>query len=120
MNADDFRMMPVLPDLTKLSDGTRGVRGGGFGYRLEYEYAPAVRPVETSPVGQHFMTRVMRDIVQIGTFFDEMIRLTDSFGAITTSQVNDSDPHWDNAWLPAMDGMSIYTLIAARKPKDVS
>jgi hypothetical protein len=117
MKADDYRMMPPLPDLTRLSDGTRGLRSGGFGYRLEYEYTPAVRPMEASPVGQHFIARVERDVAPIADFFDEMIRLKDNFAAITTSQVNDSDPHWDNIWLPAMDGMSIYALIAARKPK---
>jgi hypothetical protein len=117
MNVNDFRMTPVLPDLTKLSDGTRGLRGGGFGYRLEYEYAPAVRPVETSPVGHLFVARAMRDIDAISAFFDDMIRLKSSFAAIPTSQINDSDPHWDNIWLPAMDGMSLYTLIATKKPK---
>lgn len=117
MNTDDFRLLPSLPDPTRLPDGTRGLRGGQFGYRFEYEYAPAVRAIETSPAAAQFSARVRRDEAEIASFFGEMISLKESFAAITASQVNNTDPHWDNVWLPAMDGMSLYTLIARHKPK---
>lgn len=117
MNVEDYRLLPVLPDTTRLSDGTRGLRSGGFGYRLEYEYAPAVRPMETSPVGRQFMARAGRDTKAIAGFLATVASFRDSFAAITTSQINQVDPHWDNVWLPVADGMAIYALIARYKPK---
>lgn len=50
---------------------------------------------------------------------DAIVAHADRFAALRARH-DASAPHepcWDNGWLPVLDGMSIYTLVADRKPR---
>lgn len=39
------------------------------------------------------------------------------FEGITSNMVNEIDPYWNQTWLPPLDGISLYTVVADCKPK---
>lgn len=117
IKTDDYRLNMPIPRLRKFEDGTRGWGPGQFIYRMDYEYAPAVRAMETSWVGHNFISRVMRDSVAVTQFFKSIENLKPWLGKITTTQTDPSEPFWDNPWMPGIDAAAIYTLIAEHRPK---
>jgi hypothetical protein len=117
MKTDDFRLDMPIPTLRKFADGTRGWGPGQHIYRMDYEYAPAVRALETSRVGHNFIARVMRDSAAITGFFGEIEKYRDWLGKIPTEEVSPAEPFWNNPWMPGLDAAAIYTLIAQQRPK---
>lgn len=116
MNTDEFRLDLLIPTPRKHADGTRGWGPGQNIYRMEYEYTPAVRPLETSWVGKNFIKRVMRDQDAITSFFDQIKKYKNWFENITTNETDEAEPFWNNQWIPGADAAALYTLIAENKP----
>lgn len=51
-------------------------------------------------------------------FLDAIVSLRSSFAAIPCDAPEDSiSPRWNNGWLPALDGMSIYAALSANNPR---
>ncbi len=45
-------------------------------------------------------------------------RFASNFAEISSSPPDDSmEPHWRNNWLPGLDGVSLYSFVAERRPK---
>jgi len=52
------------------------------------------------------------------SFLADIAAQTPRFETISRDAPEDSlEPRWNNAWLPALDGMSIYTMIATHGPR---
>jgi hypothetical protein len=48
----------------------------------------------------------------------EIVGLIDRLAAIpATAPDDDPGPRWDNAWIPGLDGASLYTFVATRAPR---
>jgi Methyltransferase domain len=117
MKTDDFRLNMPVPTLRKFADGTRGWGPGQYIYRMDYEYAPAVRALETSKVGHNFISRVMRDAAAVTAFFGAIESYRDWLAKIPTEESGPGEPFWNNPWMPGIDAAAIYTLIAQQRPK---
>ncbi len=55
---------------------------------------------------------------EAAAFLADIAALTPYFATIACDAPEDSlEPRWNNAWLPALDGMSIYAALATHKPR---
>jgi hypothetical protein len=98
---------------------TRGLSWGQHRIQLEYDYAPAVRPVEASRGGKFMAERILRDRASIEQTLAVMTLLKDSYGRIDAEAdpATPEQPHWKNSWLPGVDAAILYSLVASRKPR---
>lgn len=117
IDTEKYRLNMPVPAIRQFQDGTRGWGPGKHIYRMDYQYTPAVRSLETSWVGRHFIARVMRDAQAIGDFFRMIEKYKDWLAKITTDETAAGEPFWKNPWMPGIDAAAIYTLIAEKRPK---
>jgi hypothetical protein len=91
-------------------------RPGGFSLRFDYDYDLQAR----YGYGRQLHPRLLQLISKNEARYDEFLRLmasfNDNFKTIDANLKPGMEPAWDNGWLPPVDGMAIYTLLASRKP----
>ena len=51
------------------------------------------------------------------SFADELAKYSDNFERIPCEATDSNSPHWQQNWFPPLDGMSLYTILATRHPK---
>lgn len=85
---------------------------------FEYAYHPKVRNWHGTKAIKG-LTKLLSDPTDVYVgWLDKMLSYRSNFEAISVTQPDDPlKPYWVNGWFPALDSMSLYTLIAARKPK---
>ncbi|MFP5223895.1 MAG: class I SAM-dependent methyltransferase [Acidobacteriota bacterium] len=83
---------------------------------LDYEYFPRVRYGKDSP------HRLLREILARGdrryaALLGRFAALKDRLAAIPVrGEASSTEPSWYNGWIPGLDSMSIYCLLALRNP----
>jgi len=87
---------------------------------IDYPYVLRRRPWHLSPamIGLHVLLQANEG--RIGSVLDELATLADSLKAIPPhAPAGDAGtaPHWINPWLPALDAISIYGLLALHNPR---
>lgn len=88
--------------------------------RFEYEYKPRVRFGYDRPPHQALAEVIGRNTEGYRTALKEIVQLQEYFFPIPVERPKDAGstaPCWNNGWLPSMDAMSLYWLLAKLKPK---
>jgi hypothetical protein len=96
---------------------TKGLPLGAYSLQLEYEYSPAVRPLERTVAGRKIAAMIARDDLLIRDCFERLGPLAPRYGAIPADTTDPAEPRWnDGGWLPAFDAIMLYGLVADRAP----
>ncbi len=83
----------------------------------DYSYYPQKRPLETSASGR-YLAELFR--LHESRFRDTLLAIAghaEALARIPRHSDSQLEPFWDNGWFPPFDGVSLYGLIAERKPQ---
>jgi predicted O-methyltransferase YrrM len=109
--------------LTEAAEALRGERDAlhsevsrvrTFTIETDYPYDPVPRALEASPGGQVLTGMFKGSIPAIEDFMRVIASFKDDLSRIPP---RGTGVHWCNDFLPALDGASIYALIASKKPR---
>jgi hypothetical protein len=87
--------------------------------QLEYPVKPGLRRELHKPIHRYLDDAFRSNIPQFAgelTRFCQYKTFLDKIPAESSSR-DDGLPHWNNMWIPALDGISIYCYVASRQPK---
>jgi hypothetical protein len=86
---------------------------------LKIDYPPdfEIRYGYGKPNAKHIFDIINGNLKKQDAFLKKIAGFKRYFDFGITSAPNDHDPFWDNGWFPPLDGVSLYTHIATRKPK---
>ena len=98
----------------------KGLSWGDYTIQVDYDYSPAVRPLEASKGGRFIGERILRDRARIEQAIALVHSLKERMGHISAEAdpSNPEQPHWNNGWLPGVDAGILYSLVAGRNPKN--
>jgi hypothetical protein len=80
----------------------------------DYPYDPVPRALEFSPGGHVLADMFSRNIPSVQNLMTIILSFKDDLARIPPKGTG---AHWCNDFLPALDGASIYSLIASRRPR---
>ena len=85
----------------------------------DYPYYPVARSLQTSAAGKRLVQQFRKGEEDYARLLRNIARHIDRLAGIPREQTqNDpSQPCWNNDWIPAFDGVSIYGLIAHYQPR---
>lgn len=109
---NNFKYMALLHHLASLKES---------GALLELEEPYPVRPVSRwgcgKPLHQGLVSLFDARRADYAPVLEAIARHESAFRAIPAEAPADlASPYWNNGWLPPLDGMSIYALVAERRP----
>jgi hypothetical protein len=87
----------------------------GYPVRFDYPYALTPRYGHGRPL--HARLQALLDQPDYGPIVEELARHQDDFLRFEQTPRPGPEPAWRNGWLPPLDGMAIYALLAQRKPE---
>ena len=85
----------------------------------DFAYHPKARQIENTAGGRNLISRLN---AEEGRYASVLRDFSDAFDliskiALDPESENDAAPYWYNDWLPPVDGISIYGLLATLKPR---
>ena len=93
-----------------------GIENDGKLIRVDYGYQPRVRDANTPAYRKmHALLDARRDVYE--KTLADIQSLTPLLANISNTASSDPEqPYWQNTWLPVLDGMTLYSMVALRKP----
>jgi hypothetical protein len=97
----------------RLLTKNRGVR------RLKLDYRVRVRPRYGygSPAHPGLWERIAAGRADYAALLSGIAALAPTLGAIPATTADPSEPRWENRFFPPLDGISLYGLLALRRPR---
>ncbi len=89
----------------------------GFPHRFDYRYDLESRWGFSRPPHELLQKQIDAHQANYGALLQSMAAQLPDFLKIAYTLELGIEPAWDNAWLPALDGMAIYHFLVSRKPK---
>jgi hypothetical protein len=106
------------PDIRHLLEQQAKDRADGRLVEFEYPYRPHVRDWDTLPRGNVYRQFLAQGEASYRTILEGFLSFADQFSGISvTGSPDDTSPYWDNGWLPVLDGISIYGMLATKNPR---
>lgn len=106
------------PDIHRLLEQQEKDRAAGRLVEFEYPYRPHVRDWDTLPRGNVYRQLLVGGEASYRTTLEGFLSFADQFSRISvTGSPDDSSPYWDNGWLPVLDSISIYGMLATKNPR---
>jgi hypothetical protein len=87
------------------------------GYPVRFDYPYALEPRYGHGRPPHPRLQALLDRQDYQPLLDELASFQDDFLRFDAVAGPGREPGWRNGWLPPLDGMAIYGLLAARKPR---
>lgn len=93
-----------------------GIEDDGKLIRVDYGYQPRVRDANAPAYRRlHALLDARRGVYE--RTFEDIRKLTPLLKEIPSDAPSDpTQPYWRNTWLPVLDGITLYSMIALRKP----
>src|SRR4051812_33736183 len=112
------RTLPPLRRLYGYALVLRAHREGRF-FVTDFAYQAQVRALEDSLGGRTLQARLRAEEPRYATTLQSFAPFTPNILAIEAGPVarDATEPCWVNDWLPPLDAVSIYGLIATRAPR---
>jgi len=107
------RICPSSPDAVTAiqAEASKGIV-------FDYPYNPKVRSWETTKANRRLRTILAQRAESYGGLLDQIASFLPAFKTIPLTEPKDpSEPHWLNGWIPAIDAMTLYGLLALRNPR---
>lgn len=93
------------------------LKKGMSAHVYEYTYSPKRRSWDTLPCGNVYENIISRNKDVYFKYVKDCSQFIDNFKAIPfTTSKNASEPFWSNSFFPPLDAISLYGLIAQKKP----
>jgi len=106
------------PDLQRFVEQQDRDRAAGRLVEFEYPYNPHMRDWDTLPRGNVYRELLSQGEATYQAILEGFLQFADQFSQISASGSPDGVvPYWNNGWLPVLDGISIYGLLATRNPR---
>ena len=93
----------------------QATEGRAFAITLDYPVPDAPRHATVPHARLHGVLE--RDAAAYSALLQSFARLAPALRAIPATAGGPDEPHWNNRWLPAFDGIALYCLIASRNPR---
>jgi hypothetical protein len=103
--------------MSKQPISLRGLEWGAYHFRFDYDYAPKPRPFEKTIPGRVISDYILRHLGDIEAVIADIETTLPKYRLIPHQTESATEPYWENGWLPAIDGVMIYGLIASRRPR---
>lgn len=106
------------PDLERVIEQQERDRAAGRLVEFEYSYKPHMRDWNTLPRGNVYRQILIQGEPSYRKTLESFLSFENQFSQISvTGSPDDSIPYWNNGWLPVLDGISIYGLLATKNPR---
>jgi hypothetical protein len=94
------------------------MRAAGRLVEFDYPYFPRRRDWNQIPGGNPYERIISKNNDSYAKLIRVFLELGEHFSKISVQKPdNEVDPFWDNGWLPALDGITIYGLLAQNNPR---
>lgn len=85
--------------------------------RFDYTYTPKIRPLEHLLCGRRIRRLIEQDRRNIHWLTDRCGEFAEEFAKIEETAADPRQPSFNNIWLHALDGLTLYALIRSSKPR---
>jgi predicted O-methyltransferase YrrM len=102
---------------TAEADVFRSARAEGRMILTDYSYHPQTRPLEISASGRCLVRQFRLHESRFRQTLLAIAAHSEALARIPRDSDSGLEPFWDNGWFPPFDGVSLYGLIAERKPQ---
>ena len=86
-------------------------------HSITLDFPPPDAPRHAERPNPALYAALERNTAHYNGLLQSFARFLPGLGRIPAASRNQEDPHWNNPWMPASDGMALYCLIALKQPR---
>lgn len=105
--------------IQKSAEGTVKENAAKYGqvYIKDYPYHPKVRPSFANSKIKDIIARAVENSTEIDRIINMIKKYKEVFAKIPLHEEAPHEPYWMNGWLPLVDGLMIYGMLAQKNPR---